>query len=68
MLAACNQPLWGHLAEIIDYELALRCRAREAERAFEEACLARFERFFRSLKEECIWQRASGASTRPNEP
>ncbi len=105
---------WAHLAvvidchdrEIIGYELALRGRAREAERALEEACLRRFgtlrgpgrkpvirsdnglifqsrrfraacrdyglrqefitpytpeqnglvERFFRSLKEECVWQ------------
>lgn len=105
---------WGHLAAIIDchdreivgWEFSLRGRAREAERALEEACLARFgtlrpegqtptirsdngliftarrfraacrdyrlcqefitpytpqqngmiERFFRSLKEECVWQ------------
>ena len=105
---------WAHLAVVIDchdrevigYELALRGRAREAERALEEACLRRFgtlrprgpkpvvrsdnglifqsrrfraacrdyglkqefitpytpeqnglvERFFRSLKEECVWQ------------
>ena len=111
----CGRDGWGHLAAIIDchdreiigYEFALRGRAREAERALEEACLARFgtlrpqgqtpvlrsdnglifqsrrfrlacrdyrlrqeyitpytpeqngmiERFFRSLKEECVWQR-----------
>lgn len=105
---------WGHLTTVIDchdreilgYEFALRGRAREAERALEAACLARFgtlrpqgttpilrsdnglifqsrrfrqacrdyrlqqefitpytpeqngliERFFRSLKEECVWQ------------
>jgi putative transposase len=110
----CGEDGWGHLAAIIDccdreivgYEFALRGRAREAERALEEACLARFgtlrpqrptptirsdngliftarrfraacrdyrlsqefitpytpeqngmiERFFRSLKEECVWQ------------
>lgn len=41
---------WAHLAAVIDchdrevigYEFALRGRAREAERALEEACLARF--------------------------
>jgi putative transposase len=105
---------WGHLAAVIDchdraivgYEFSLRGRAREAERALEDACLQRFgtlgpkgvtptvrsdnglvftarrfraacrdyrlgqefitpytpqqngliERFFRSLKEECVWQ------------
>lgn len=110
----CGEDGWGHLAAIIDchdreivgWEFALRGRAREAERALEEACLARFgtlrpegttptirsdngliftarrfraacrdyrlaqefitpytpqqngmiERFFRSLKEECVWQ------------
>ena len=110
----CGLDGWGHLAAIIDccdreivgYEFALRGRAREAERALEQACLARFgtlrpegptptirtdngliftarrfraacrdyrlsqefitpytpeqngmiERFFRSLKEECVWQ------------
>lgn len=110
----CGRDGWAHLAAVIDchdrevigYEFALRGRAREAERALEEACLARFgtlrpsgptptvrsdngliyqsrrfrgacrdyrlrqefitpytpeqngliERFFRSLKEECVWQ------------
>ena len=41
---------WAHLAAVIDchdreiigYEFALRGRAREAERALEEACLSRF--------------------------
>jgi putative transposase len=105
---------WAHLTAVIDchdceiigYEFALRGRAQEAERALEEACLARFgprrppgatpvirsdnglvfqsrrfrgacrdyrlpqefitpytpeqngmiERFFRSPKEECVWQ------------
>ncbi|MBE7490244.1 MAG: IS3 family transposase [Planctomycetes bacterium] len=109
----CGADGWGHLAAVIDchdrqimgYEFALRSRAKEAERALEEACLARFgtlrpdgatpvirsdnglifqskrfraackdyrlsqefvtpytpeqngmiERFFRSLKEECVW-------------
>ena len=109
----CGDDGWGHLAAVIDchdreiigYEFALRGRAREAERALETACLARFgtlrpvgltpvlrsdnglifqsrrfraacadyrlkqefitpytpeqngliERFFRSLKEECVW-------------
>jgi putative transposase len=109
----CGRDGRGHLAAIIDchdrevigYEFALRGQAREAERALEEACLARFgtlrpqgqtsvlrsdnglifqsrrfrlacrdyrlrqeyitpytpeqngmiERFFRSLKEECVW-------------
>ena len=110
----CGEDGWGHLAAIIDccdreivgWEFSLRGRAREAERALEEACLHRFgtlrpqgqtplvrsdngliftarrfraacrdyrlsqefitpytpeqngmiERFFRSLKEECVWQ------------
>ncbi|GJL65875.1 MAG: insertion element hypothetical protein [Nitrospirales bacterium] len=110
----CGQDGWGHLTAVIDchdreimgYEFALRGRAKEAERALEVACLARFgtlrpigetpvvrsdnglifqsrrfrracrdyrlqqefitpytpqqngliERFFRSLKEECVWQ------------
>jgi putative transposase len=110
---ACGADGWGHLAAVIDghdrqivgYEFATRGRAREAERALEQACLARFgtlrpagatpvlrsdnglifqsrrfraacrdyrlrqefitpyspeqngliERFFRSLKEECVW-------------
>jgi putative transposase len=109
----CGKDGWGHLAAVIDccdrqivgYEFALRARAKEAERALEEACLGRFgtlrpegavpvirsdnglifqsrsfraackdyrlsqefvtpytpeqngmiERFFRSLKEECVW-------------
>lgn len=46
----CGADGWGHLTAVIDchdrevtgYELALRGRAREAERALEEACLARF--------------------------
>jgi putative transposase len=41
---------WGHLTTVIDchdrqvtgYEFALRGRAKEAERALDEACLARF--------------------------
>jgi len=111
---ACGRDGWAHLTAVIDchdreiigYEFALRGRAQEAERALEEACLARFgtlrppgptpvirsdnglvfqsrrfraacrdyrlpqefitpytpeqngmiERFFRSLKEECVWQ------------
>jgi putative transposase len=94
-----------HDRQIVGWEFALRSRAKEAERALEEACLARFgtlrpdgstpvirsdnglifqskrfrvackdyrpsqefvtpytpeqngmiERFFRSLKEECVW-------------
>ena len=110
----CGKDGWAHLAavvdchdrEIIGYEFSLRGRAREAERALEAACIARFgtvrptgdtpmirsdnglvftsrrfreacqfyrlsqefitpytpeqngliERFFRSLKEECVWQ------------
>jgi putative transposase len=109
----CGEDGWAHLAVIIDcydrevigYEFALRGRAQEAERALEQACLARFgtlrpagptpvlrsdnglifqskrfraacrdyhliqefitpytpeqngivERWFRSLKEECVW-------------
>ena len=112
---ACGADGWGHLTAVVDchdrevtgFEFALRGRAKEAERALEEACLARFgtlrpdgstpvvrsdnglifqsrrfraacrdyrlrqefitpytpeqngivERFFRSLKEECVWQR-----------
>ena len=46
----CGADGWGHLAAVIDchdrqivgYEFALRGRAREAERALEQACLARF--------------------------
>jgi putative transposase len=111
---SCGADGWGHLTAVIDchdrevpgFEFALRGRAKEAERALEEACLARFgtlrpqgstpvlrsdnglifqsrrfraacrdyhlaqefitpytpeqngliERFFRSLKEECVWQ------------
>ena len=95
-----------HDRELLGWEFALRGRAKEAERAIEEACIARFgtlrpagetpvvrsdnglifqsrrfrsacrdykltqefitpytpeqngiiERFFRSLKEECVWQ------------
>jgi putative transposase len=114
----CGADGWGHLTAVIDchdreitgFEFALRGRAKEAERALEEACLARFgtlrpdrptpvvrsdnglifqsrrfraacrdyrlrqefitpytpeqngivERFFRSLKEECVWQRNFG--------
>ena len=109
----CGTEGWAHLAAVIDchdreivgYEFALRGRAKEAERALESACIARFgtlrpstatpvvidnglifqsrrfraacrdyqlrqeyitpytpeqngmiERFFRSLKEECVWQ------------
>lgn len=109
----CGRDGWGHLAAVIDchdreiigFEFALRGRAKEAERALEDACLNRFgtlripkedliirsdnglifqsrrfraacrtyhlkqefitpyspeqngmiERFFRSLKEECVW-------------
>ena len=111
---ACGADGWAHLAAVIDchdreivgYEFARRGRAKEAERALEEACIDRFgtlrpegmtpmirsdnglvfqsrrfraacrdyrlrqefitpytpeqngmiERFFRSLKEECVWQ------------
>jgi putative transposase len=110
----CGQDGWAHLAAVIDchdreligHEFALRGRAKEAERALEEACLDRFgtlrptgptpvvrsdngliyqsrrfraacrdyrlaqefitpytpeqngiiERFFRTVKEECVWQ------------
>jgi putative transposase len=110
----CGRDGWAHLVGVIDccdrellgWELAMRGRAKEAERAIEEACIARFgtlrpsgetpvvrsdnglifqsrrfraacrdyrltqefitpytpeqngiiERFFRSLKEECVWQ------------
>ena len=110
----CGRDGWGHLVAVIDchdreligYELSLRARAQEAERALEQACIARFgtlrpegptpvlrsdnglifqsrrfraacrdyrltqeyitpytpeqngliEPFFRSLKEECVWQ------------
>jgi len=111
----CGHDGWAHLTAVIDchdreivgYELSLRARAKEAERALESACIARFgtlrpagetpvvrsdnglifqsrrfraacrdyrldqefitpytpeqngivERFFRSLKEECVWQK-----------
>jgi putative transposase len=47
---SCGADGWGHLTAVIDchdrevtgYEFALRCRAKEAERALEEAYLARF--------------------------
>ena len=110
----CGRDGWAHLVAVIDchdreligHEFALRGRAKEAERALEEACLERFgtlrpagatpvvrsdngliyqsrrfraacrdyrltqefitpytpeqngiiERFFRSLREECVWQ------------
>ena len=109
----CGSDGWGHLTaaidchdrELIGFESALRRRAKEAERAIEEACINRFgtlrppgpaptvrsdnglifqsrrfraacrdyrlkqefitpytpeqngiiERFFRTLKEECVW-------------
>ena len=112
----CGADGWAHLAVVIDccdrevigFEFARRGRAREAERALEDACLRRFgtlrptgstpvlrsdnglifqsrrfraacrdyrlrqefitpytpeqngliERFFRSLKQECVWQHA----------
>jgi putative transposase len=46
----CGADGWGHLAAVIDchdreiagFEFALRGRAKEAERALEEACLMRF--------------------------
>lgn len=115
----CGRDGWAHLAAVIDchdreivgYEFALRGRAREAERALESACIARFgtlrpsgatpvvrsdnglifqsrrfraacrlyrlrqefitpytpqqngmiERFFRSLKEECVWLHRFGS-------
>lgn len=46
----CGTDGWAHLAAVIDchdreivgYELALRSRVKEAERALEEACLRRF--------------------------
>ena len=111
---SCGADGWAHLVGVIDccdwelvgWEFALRGRAKEAERAIEEACIKRFgtlrptgaapvvrsdnglifqsrrfrsacrdyrlrqefitpytpeqngiiERFFRSLKEECVWQ------------
>jgi putative transposase len=110
----CGSDGWAHLAAVIDchdrevvgFEFALRGRAKEAERALEDACIRRFgtlrprgstptvrsdnglifqsrrfraackdyrlrqefitpytpeqngliERFFRTLKEECVWQ------------
>ena len=47
---ACGQDGWMHLAAVIDchdrevigYDFSLRSRAKEAERALEAACLARF--------------------------
>jgi putative transposase len=46
----CGEDGWGHLAaiinccdrEIVGFEFSRRGRAREAERALEEACLYRF--------------------------
>lgn len=46
----CGADGWSHLAAVIDchdreivgYEFALRGRAKEAERALEQACLKRF--------------------------
>lgn len=118
---ACGRDGWAHLVAVIDchdreligWEFALRGRAKEAERAIEEACIKRFgtlrptgsapiirsdnglifqsrrfraacrdyrlsqefitpytpeqngiiERFFRSLKEECVWQYRFGSFT-----
>lgn len=115
----CGGDGWAHLSAVIDchdrelvgYEFSLRARAREAERALEEACIERFgtlrpteqkpvvrsdnglifqsrrfrracreyrlhqefitpytpeqngviERFFRSLKEECVWLHRFGS-------
>lgn len=115
----CGEDGWAHLSAVIDchdrelvgYEFSLRARAREAERALEEACIERFgtlrpegqkpvvrsdnglifqsrrfreacrdyrlrqefitpytpeqngliERFFRSLKEECVWLHRFGS-------
>ena len=62
--------------ELIGFEFALRGRAREAEQALEKAYIKRFgtlapytpeqngiiERFFRSLKEECVWQHKFNSS------
>jgi len=47
---SCGRDGWAHLAAVIDchdrevigYEFALRGRAKEAERALEEACIGRF--------------------------
>jgi putative transposase len=117
---ACGRDGWAHLIAIIDchdraivgYEFTRRGRAKEAERALESACLARYglkrpretvmpvirsdnglifqsrqfrsacqfyrltqeyitpytpqqngmiERFFRSFKEECVWQHMFGS-------
>lgn len=115
----CGRDGWAHLTAVIDchdreivgYELSLRGRAKEAERALESACIYRFgtlrpdgqtpilrsdnglifqsrrfraackdyrlaqefitpycpqqngmiERFFRSLKEECVWLHRFGS-------
>ena len=46
----CGRDGWGHLAAVVDchgreligFEFGLRGKAREAERAFEEACIGRF--------------------------
>lgn len=54
----CGEDGWGHLAAIIDchdreligFEFALRGRAKEAERALEEACIARFGTLVRTAK------------------
>ena len=67
----CGVDGGGHLTAVIDrhdcevtgVEFALRGRAKQAERALEEACLARFgteqngivARFFRSRQEEGVW-------------
>jgi putative transposase len=116
---SCGRDGWAHLTVVVDchdrevlgYEFSLRGRAKEAERALEEACIRRFgtlrprgstpvirsdnglifqsrrfraacrqyrlrqefitpytpeqngivERFFRSLKEECVWQHNFGS-------
>jgi len=44
-----------HDRVIVGYEFSLRDRRKEAGRARENACRGRF---FRNLKEECIWQHA----------
>lgn len=69
----CGAGGWGHLTAVIDchdrevtgYECALRGRAKEAERALEEACPARFASKVRHLFfiGECRWIcRASSTS------
>ena len=58
---SCGADGWGHLTAVIDchdrevpgFEFALRGRAKKAERALEEACLARFGTLRPRVRRRC---------------